>query len=206
MRPERIPLFPLNIVLFPDEQIPLHIFEPRYRAMVRSCLDNNSHFGMLLALSSGVVRVGCTAEILDVVETYEDGRMDIIAVGREPFRVLEFVDNESLLRGDVDCLEDLDAQDIPNRQPQLIELYETCHTLLYSSLPKEIEQQARGTLSYYIAATLPLELLWKQQILELRSETERQERLITYLREWAPHLQKQEVLRHRAAGSGHGLN
>jgi hypothetical protein len=51
-----------------------------------------------------------------------------------------------------------------------------------------------------------MDLLWKQQILELRSEADRQERLLTYLREWAPHLQKTEVMRQRAGGNGHGLN
>jgi Lon protease-like protein len=206
MGPERIPLFPLNIVLFPDEQLPLHIFEPRYRRMVRECLDNRSPFGMLLAVPNGVVHVGCTAEILEVIKTYEDGRMDIITVGREPFRVLEINEEEPLLRGVVDYLEDDDPERNPAKQNQLIELYETCHTLLYSSLPKEMEVQAGGGLSYSIASTLPIDLLWKQQILELRSEEHRQERLLAYLREWAPHLQKKEGLRLRAAANGHGSN
>jgi Lon protease-like protein len=206
MRPERIPLFPLNIVLFPDEQLPLHVFEPRYRRMVRECLDNKSPFGMLLALPNGVVRVGCTAEILEVIKTYEDGRMDIITVGREPFRVVELFDGEPLLHAAIDYLDDRETQDECPKRRHLIELFETCHTLLYSSLPKDIEKEPHRELSYSIASTLPLDLLWKQQILELRSEEERQERLLTYLRDWAPHLQKEEVLRHRAAGSGHGLN
>ena len=206
MRPERIPLFPLNIVLFPDEQLPLHIFEPRYRRMVRECLDNRSPFGMLLALPNGVVHVGCTAEILEVIKTYDDGRMDIITVGRDPFRVLTIHEDDPLLHGDVDYLEDEEPRVNPPKQRQLIELYETCHTLLYSSLPKEMETQASGGLSYCIASTLPVDLLWKQQILELRSEEDRQERLLAYLREWAPHLQKKEGLRHRAAGNGHGSN
>src|SRR5258707_10891519 len=67
MRPDRIPLFPLNVVLLPGGDLPLHIFEPRYRKMVRDCLDNKSEFGMLLALSDGVAGTGCTAEILEVV-------------------------------------------------------------------------------------------------------------------------------------------
>jgi hypothetical protein len=61
-------------------------------------------------------------------------------------------------------------------------------------------------LSYLVAGTLPMDLMWKQQILELRSEADRQERLVAYLREWAPHLQKAQTLRHRADGNGHGLN
>ena len=206
MQADRIPLFPLNVVLLPGEQLPLHIFEPRYRQMVRECLDEQSPFGMLLAMPNGVVRVGCSAEIIEVVKTYEDGRMDIITVGREPFRVLELYTDEPLLHGAVDFLEEADGVPGADKQAQLIELYETCHTLLYSSLPKALQPFPEGQLSYVIASTLPLELLWKQQILELRSEADRQERLRTYLRDWAPHLEKNEVLRHRAGGNGRGLN
>jgi len=206
MRPERIPLFPLNVVLFPGEQLPLHIFEPRYRRMVRACLEAKSPFGMLLALPNGVVRVGCTAEIVDVVKKYEDGRMDILTVGREPFRIVELFTDDPLLEGQIDYLEDHDSvPEAPSRQ-RLIEAYETCHTLLASEMPRSFEGIAPEQMAYAIAASLPLDLMWKQQILELRSEAERQERLLGYLREWAPHLQKAEALRQRAGGNGHGLN
>jgi len=206
MRPERIPLFPLNVVLFPGEQLPLHIFEPRYRRMTHECLEAKSPFGMLLALPNGVVRVGCTAEIVDVVRKYEDGRMDILTVGREAFRILELFTDDPLLQGQIDYLEDHDSLLEPVKSQRLIEAYETCHTLLFSELPRSFEEIAPEQLAYAVAAALPLDLLWKQQILELRSEAERQERLLGYLREWAPHLQKAEALRQRAGGNGHGLN
>lgn len=207
MRPEGIPLFPLNVVLFPGEQLPLHIFEPRYRRMVRECLDAKSPFGMLLAVPDGVVRVGCTAEILEVVKRYHDGRMDIITVGRAPFRIVELFTGDPLLEGRVDYLEDADDSLVaPSRRRQLIELYETCHTLLYTTIPRDLDDLPGEELAFRIAATLPLDLLCKQQILELRSEAERQERLLGYLREWAPHLQKVGGLRSRAVGNGHSLN
>jgi ATP-dependent Lon protease len=206
MRPERIPLFPLNVVLLPGAELPLHIFEPRYRQMVKSCIKQKSEFGMLLSLPKGFVRVGCTAEILDIVGTYGDGRMDILAVGRAPFRVLELFSEDSLAEGRVDYLEDREAPCNPRLQRELVELYEACHTLIYDDYPKNLEGAAPEELSYLVAGTLPLDLLWKQQILELRSEPDRQERLVAYLREWAPHLQKKEALRQRAGGNGHGLN
>ena len=206
MRPERIPLFPLNVVLFPGEQLPLHIFEPRYRRMTRECLEAKSPFGMLLALPNGVVRVGCTAEIVDIVKKYEDGRMDILTVGRDAFRILELFTDDPLLQGQIDYLEDHDSLLAPVKSQRLIEAYETCHTLLFSELPRNFDGIAPEHLAYAVAAALPLDLLWKQQILELRSEAERQERLLGYLREWAPHLQKAEALRQRAGGNGHGLN
>ncbi|HUI52436.1 MAG TPA: LON peptidase substrate-binding domain-containing protein [Terriglobales bacterium] len=206
MRPDRLPLFPLNLVLFPGEQLPLHIFEPRYRRMVRECLDARLPFGMLLALEDGVTRVGCTAEILEVVKRYPDGRMDIITVGRDPFRIVELFTEDPLLEGCVDYLEDRDLPvDSPVRR-QLIETYETCYTLLFNSLPRNVEDSPAGELSYAVASCLPIDLLWKQQILELRSEGERQDRLLRYLREWAPHLLKEKALRQSASGNGHGLN
>ncbi len=206
MRPERIPLVPLNVVLLPGADLPLHIFEPRYREMVKSCLKEKSEFGMLLSLPKGVARVGCTAEILDVVKRYGDGRMDILTAGRAPFRVVELITEDPLLEGQVDYLEDRETPANPRVQRELIELFEACHTLIFDDYPKNLQGASPDELSYLVAATLPMDLLWKQQILELRSEADRQERLVAYLREWAPHLQKSGVMRQRAGGNGHGLN
>jgi len=206
MRPERIPLFPLNVVLLPGAELPLHIFEPRYRTMIKDCLAEKSEFGMLLSMPKGLARVGCTAEILNVVKRYGDGRMDILAVGRAPFRVLDLFQDNPLLEGQVDYLEDRETAANPRIQRELIELFEACHTLIFDDYPRNLKGAPPEELSYLVAATLPMELLWKQQILELRCEADRQERLVTYLREWAPHLQKREAVRQRAGGNGHGLN
>jgi Lon protease-like protein len=206
MRPDRIPLFPLNVVLLPGAELPLHIFEPRYRDMVKSCMKEKSEFGMLLALPSGVARVGCTAEILEIVKRYEDGRMDILTVGRVPFRVVELFTESTLMEGFVDYLEDREMPFNPRVQRELVELFEACHTLIFDDYPKNLEGSSPDDLSHLVASTLPMDLLWKQQILELRSESDRQERLVAYLREWAPHLQKKGAMRQRAGGNGHGLN
>jgi Lon protease-like protein len=207
MRPDRIPLFPLNVVLLPGADLPLHIFEPRYRKMVRDCLDNKSEFGVLLALADGVAGTGCTAEILEVVKTYDDGRMDILTVGRAPFRVVELFTEVPLLEGSVDYLDDRYAPESPETQKSLIDIYEACHTLIFGDYPRDAaESEGQEQFSYTIASRLPMDLLWKQRMLELRTEAERQERLLAYLRDWAPHLQKVETQQRRAAGHGSGLN
>jgi ATP-dependent Lon protease len=202
----RLPLFPLNVVLLPGADMPLHIFEPRYRQMVRDCLEAKSPFGVLLVLPSGMAGTGCTAEILEVTSRYDDGRCDILAVGREPFRIVELFSDEPLLRGAVDFLEDRPVPANPRISRELVELYETCHTLIFDDYPRDVEESAETEMSYRIAARLPMDLLWKQRVLELRSEAERQERLVAYLREWAPHLQKEDTLRAQTAGDGHALN
>jgi ATP-dependent Lon protease len=207
MSPVRLPLFPLNVVLLPGADMPLHIFEPRYRQMVRDCLETKSPFGMLLALPNGIAGTGCTAEILEVTSRYDDGRCDILTVGRDPFRVVELFTKEPLMRGDVDFLEDRSVPLNLGISRALIELYETCHTLIFDDYPRDSDESSDDTeMSYRIAARLPMDLLWKQRILELRTEAERQERLVAYLREWAPHLQKEDTLRAQAAGNGRGLN
>ncbi len=206
MRPDRIPLFPLNVVLLPGADLPLHIFEPRYLEMVDRCLKEKSEFGVLLALPKGVARVGCTAEIIEVAKRHADETMDILTVGRERFRVIDFFEENPLAEGQVDYLEDRDAAANPSMRRELLELYETCHTLIFEDYPKNADSAQSAHISFVIAGTLPMDLLLKQQILELRSESDRQERLVGYLRAWAPHLQKTGVLRQRAGGNGHGLN
>ena len=207
MGPDRIPLFPLNVVLLPGATLPLHIFEPRYRKMVRRCCDEKCEFGVLLALPKGIVRVGCTAEVIEVVKRYNDGRMDIITIGRSPFRITELVNsdayaNDELLEGDVDFLDDREHRTDSRTEKELLRLYEVCHTLLFDDYPRNLQNEAPEYLSFMVASTLPLDLMCKQQILELRSEGDRQERLVGYLREWAPHLQKQGKARAKAGGSG----
>ena len=211
MRPDRIPLFPLNVVLLPGADLPLHIFEPRYRKMVSRCAEESEEFGMLLALPKGIVRVGCTAQISQVIKRYPDGRLDIVTMGREPFRIVELINaeaygNDELLEGHVDYLDDRDRPLDAQVRRELVELYEACHTLIFDDYPKNIKAEPTESLSYVIAATLPMDLLWKQQVLELRSEADRQERLVSYLRGWAPHLQKVEKAKARGAANGHGAN
>lgn len=173
--------------------------------MVRQCLDERTPFGLILALPSGVASVGCTAEILEVFQKYPDGRSDILTVGREPFRVRELHTDDPLLEGSVDYLEEAAAEAHPHRA-ELLELYETCYTLLFSEMPKELGELSRGELTYGVAGSLPLGLYFKQQLLELRSEAERQERLVKYLREWAPHLQEQKAPRDGSGGDGPAVN
>ena len=206
MRPERIPLFPLNVVLLPGAELPLHIFEPRYREMVKRCLQHKLEFGKLLSLPKGLARVGCTAEIVEVLKREADESMDILTVGRAPFRVMEMFTEAPLLEGYVGYLEDSPSLAQEPVRRDLVELYETCHTLVFGDYPKNLNGQPAENPSYVIAGTLPMELPWKQQILELRNEADRQQRLVWYLREWAPHLQKVATVRSRAGGNGHGLN
>jgi Lon protease-like protein len=108
MESRRVPLFPLNVVLFPGMPLPLHIFEPRYRKMVRDCLAADRTFGVCLIRSGPEVGgpadpypVGTTCEILKVTHL-DDGRMHLMTVGRRRFRVLRLFDEQPYLEGEIE--------------------------------------------------------------------------------------------------------
>ena len=77
-----IPLFPLGVVLLPQMELPLHIFEERYKVMINECLEQEREFGVVHYDGTDIRSIGCTAKILGVVKHYEDGRMDIVTRGK----------------------------------------------------------------------------------------------------------------------------
>jgi Lon protease-like protein len=96
-----LPLFPLDVVLLPGTPLPLHIFEPRYKEMISECRANDAPFGVVRALDDGVAEVGCTAEIVSVTKEYSDGRLDLVAEGRNRFEVLELNRERSFLQAEI---------------------------------------------------------------------------------------------------------
>ena len=202
---ERIPLFPLELVLFPGAPLPLHIFEPRYKQMVRHCMEKDEVFGVVLARSEGIAPAGCTAEIVQIVKKYEDGRMDILTMGQRIYHVVEVFDDKPYLEGAIEYLEDRPGPGNEETQKKLLALYEQCHTVVYGRAPTSPEVQAGASLAYQIASELPLDLDFKQELLELRAESERQDALLERLTEWLPQLSYLERARGKAGGNGHGL-
>src|SRR5207344_960868 len=103
-----IGLFPLGIVLLPTEQVPLHIFEPRYRELIAECLQDGQPFGLVYADDDGLRRTGTLARVVEVVERFEDGRLNIVVEGGDRFRLLELTDGRSFHTGTVEPLADND--------------------------------------------------------------------------------------------------
>src|ERR1700728_1478628 len=102
----RIPIFPPHLVLFPGNSLPLHIFEPRYKTMIRNSMDDRTPFGIVLATENGLARIGCTAEVINLLKTYDDGRMVIKTVGLFAFRIEELHQENPLLEATIESLED----------------------------------------------------------------------------------------------------
>jgi len=124
----------------------LHIFEPRYRQMVQRCLEQKCEFGVLLGLPKALSAWAAPRKSPSR-EALQRRRMDIITVGRSPFRITELVNadayaNDELLEGDVDFLDDREHNTDPRTQQELMQLFEVCHTLIFQDYPRNIEGQA----------------------------------------------------------------
>jgi Lon protease-like protein len=199
----RIPIFPLDVVLFPGISLPLHIFEERYKLMVHECMEQRREFGVVMTRGDGVAAVGCTAAILQVVKQYSDGRMDILTVGRAPFQMSDVFDEKPYLEASVEYLEDEPLPEDTASPRQLLDLYEQCYAILHGRAPQIDGAPAGVPITFLIASELPLDLEYKQELLELRSEKERQSNLREKMEKWLPELEQLDLIKRRAGGNGH---
>jgi ATP-dependent Lon protease len=198
----RLPLFPLGLVLYPGERTPLHIFEPRYKEMVGHCMERDKPFGIVLFEDDEMAKVGCAARIVQIVQQYEDGRMDIVVEGEHRFRILDIHDDESYLTAEVRTLDEPDESPRRNLQQRLItqhmRLLELAGRTVRPSLYQDVE-----TLSYVIAPNAGLSSQQKQDVLEILTENERVEYLVDHLEALIPRVRKMEDLRRRIQSNGH---
>ena len=173
------PLFPLGIVALPSEAVPLHIFEPRYRAMIAECLQSGSEFGIVWASEDGLRQIGCACEIAEVLERHEDGRMDILTRGTRPFRLVEAHDDHlPYPSGTVEWLDDKSEQLDAATVDAAHDAYATLVQQATDAEPERDRVDAMG--AYDMAATVDFGLEAKQGLLSLRSENARL-RLVTRL-------------------------
>lgn len=182
-----LPLFPLNVVLFPGMQLPLHIFEPRYRLMMRRCLEADRTFGVAMLVEGqegqpGTVPadVGCSAEILEVAP-FADGRMNIQSIGRRRFHVLSRREEDEYLIGTCEWLDDEASG--PGTTEQAERLFPLLRRYL-QDFTRNINMPHFDTdnidipgdpyaLSMWLAGLMPLPLDQKQILLEMNSTAER---------------------------------
>lgn len=196
-----IPLFPLDVVLFPGIPLPLHIFEPRYKEMIAECLSQQRVFGVVRTLEQGLAEIGCTAEIVTVVKEYPDGRLDLITEGRQRFELLRVNKERSFLQGEVVMIED-EARGAPQKDTaRAVQLH--AELLAIAGARQDLSAANPSTMSYYLAGSVPLDLDFKQKLLSLRSELERLLLLISYFEVVIPKLRRTANARQKAGGNGH---
>ena len=198
-----IPLFPLEVVLFPGVPLPLHIFEPRYKEMMGECLRDRTEFGVVRVVNDGIAAAGCTAAILDVIKRYDDGRMDILSEGRRRFETIALDQERSFLRGEVAFFDDEPSEASTTAAQRAIRLY--LDLLALADVEAENPPEPGPNLSFLITSGLPLELDFKQQLLESRSEAKRIGLIVEYYESLVPRLKRALKARKKSGGNGHAV-
>jgi Lon protease-like protein len=212
MEESLLPLFPLETVLLPEEPLPLHIFEERYRTMIGECLQakatgiGQEEFGLVWLKGQSVNAVGCTARIINVTRQYDDGRMDILTVGKRRFEILLTDEQKPYLRGAVQYFDD-DGPSIPSDEAAelAIERFRQTMRTLHQAAEMPIHlPRPYQYLSFRIAAALPVDLEFKQQLLSARREPERLSLVLRVLEILLAQLDRVQDSQKKAGGNGHG--
>ncbi len=194
-------LFPLGIVLLPGERVPLHIFEPRYRALVADCTLEERPFVLSLGTPNGVAKIGCTARPLTLLRRFDDGRMNLVVEGDRPVAILEQTTGALYVTARVQELVDDDepadqelAESVRERFRRLSETV--------AGAAQEPGERDGVPLSYAVAGAIELEAVPKQQLLESRSETARLTAVVSLLDRALSGPDRQEIAAERAHTNG----
>jgi Lon protease-like protein len=170
---DNMPLFPLNIVAVPMERIPLHIFEPRYKRMIKDSIKTGDPFGIVLKDDKGVKSIGCSVKIIRVLKEHPTGEYDIIVQGQQCFRIKDKVqENDQLWIGNVTYLEDQEsapADLLEKTRDQYL------HILLKLGLNEDMERHMSKSLSFDFIEFINLPNKIKQQLIETNDENQRLE-------------------------------
>ncbi|MBK0402834.1 LON peptidase substrate-binding domain-containing protein [Adhaeribacter sp. BT258] len=201
-----LPLFPLNIVVFPGEKLNLHIFEPKYKELITECAKTNLTFGIPPFLKEGVSMIGTEMEILTIDKEYGGGELDIKTKGTGIFRIEEFyqqLPGKEYAGGKITGVENIDDEDIiiKNRITELLlQLYETLGLAkLYTDLPQDYKI---FDIAHHVGLTTDQEF----EILVAESESTRQEIVLEHLLKVVPVVVETEKLKERVKLNGHFKN
>jgi Lon protease-like protein len=199
-----IPIFPLGIVIFPDQPVPLHIFEERYKLMIHRCLDRQHAFGIIYYDGSSLARCGCTAVVAEVINTYDDGRMDILTTGQDRFVIKAIDESEPYLQATVEYFDDgieepTDRLNQLTRQATL--LLKEYHLLTETDGRSPVEYDAKQ-LSFLISGNEGFTTTEKQKFLEMTSTAVRLKKSLTALQKVIERLKISASIRKIVGGNG----
>jgi len=201
-----IPIFPLGIVVFPGEDLNLHIFEPRYKQLITDCFAEARPFGIPTVLKNGLSERETLVEVKEIVEVYEDGKLDIKTKGVSVFRILEVVKSipEKLYSGAiVNYPSNEERQYIPLLK-KVVKSIRDLHEVL--KLNKRFSKPDDELLSYDIAHHVGLSLEEEYELLGLLREDQRLEYIKRHLNKVLPVVSEMEALKDRIKLNGHFKN
>jgi Lon protease-like protein len=202
-----IPIFPLGIVVFPGEKLHLHIFEPRYKQLIRECNETGRSFGIPCVIDNKISERGTLIQLTEIVKEYENGEMDIRTEGVKIFRVLEFIKQvpDKLYSGAiVNYPENIMDPGRPELMQKVIKGVRELHRLL--GISKDFSKPDEALLSYDVAHHAGLSLQDEYEFTSLMEEIQRQEFLKRHLQKVLPMLMEMEHLKEKVKLNGHFRN
>jgi Lon protease-like protein len=196
-----LPIFELPVVLLPGERLPLHIFEDRYKRMIGRSLDEGEPFGIVFRDDDGARAIGCTARVDEVLDRFDDGRLNVLVSGESPFRVLDRFESPDFPAGEVQLIEEGagDAQD-EDAAGRAREAFAELAERAVGERPDDSELATAD--SYALAARVELPDDTKQRLLELRDEDERFRLLGRALKAVEEALERSERIAEHARSNG----
>jgi Lon protease-like protein len=197
-----LPLFPLELVLFPGTALPLHIFEPRYKEMIGECLERDAPFGIVRAIEDGIAQIGCSAEVVTVVKRYDDGKLDIVTRGLRRFEIVEIVQGRSFVEANVKFLSE-QADATSEMKKKAFDLHQSLLLMAASGQMVPALDPPDELLSFYLISQLPVDLDFKQTILGTPSESRRLATLIEYYEAILPKLGRTILAKKKSGSNGH---
>jgi ATP-dependent Lon protease len=198
---DEIGLFPLGLVLLPTEQVPLHIFEPRYRELIAECLDAGEPFGLVFADDDGLRQTGTLASVVEVTDRFDDGRLNVVVEGGERFRLVELTEGRTFHTGTIEPLGDLEDPPAPEEVERAMKVFSRLVELTGAEVePPDVEG---GQPSFAIAARFELAPELKLELLEQTSERARLARLCEILETAAASVERQREIAELAQTNGH---
>jgi Lon protease-like protein len=202
MQEELLPLFPLQVVLFPRTALALHIFEERYKQMIGEVLRGKTEFGVVQAGERGVVNTGCTASIEKVLKEYPDGRMDLLTIGRRRFEIIMLNNEKPYLRAAVEFFDDEASEPIaPEVETRVLEAYKDIRAQENDDDQADPEM-TDPQLSFQLAQVVS-DLEFRQVLLATRSEADRMKRLADFFPAYNFRQRQRQHARKVAPRNGH---
>jgi len=198
-----IPIFPLNIVVYPGEHLNLHIFEDRYKQLINECYEQGKPFGIPTVMDNHVEDLGTLVTVKEIVEKYDDGRMDIRTEGLRVFRVLEIIKSvpDKLYSGAIVNYPDtIDTKNV-RMMRKIVESIRELHKLLKVS--KDFKKDDENLVSYDIAHHAGLSLKEEYELLGLLQENQRLEYLKRHLNKVIPLIGGIDNLKEKIQLNGH---
>lgn len=198
-----IPIFPLPVVVFPGEELNLHIFEPRYKQLINDCHTQNKSFGIPVVIDKQMKEFGTLIQINKIEKIYENGEMDVKTVGLKVFSILEPIPvvPGKLYSGSI--VHYLDNRD--NGRESLMKKVITSMRLLHHTLniQKDFKKNDAELKSYDIAHHAGLSLQQEYEFLQFADELHRQEYLKRHLHKSIPVIAEAEKLKQKIRMNGH---